>query len=228
MKTSIIRKLFIIVSITTIITGLCFVITGIIVGVFPKWGIIIILGGVVIGIIGMLINTDIKALKVSYFANNGSTFHMSREDPDEYSLYDNTMPIIFGWDRQLLKSKFATFWDDPENVWLKVDEIIEILDRKRVGIRRWASRLLDELEKSDSLDTHNKILIIESMCGRNALMDEGGVHLICKHTNLEQRMDEVMNKLMDFSCDGSEEQSERYFKSVEKYKEAYEKFKRKR
>jgi len=43
----------------------------------------------------MFINTDIKAVKASYFANNGSTFHMSREDPDEYSLYDCTMPIIF-------------------------------------------------------------------------------------------------------------------------------------
>ena len=93
MKTSTIRKIFIIVSITAICTGITFLFMPF--NDIRICGLWTTLGGVAIGIIGMFINTDIKAVKASYFANNGSTFHMSREDPDEYSLYDCTMPIIF-------------------------------------------------------------------------------------------------------------------------------------
>ena len=229
-RASAIRIVFLVISITAIGMGLVFLVASF--GEMRLWGLWTILGGIVIFIIGMLISTDIKAVKALYFANNGSTFHMSRDNPDAYSLYDYTMPIIFGWDRKLLKSKFATFWNDPENVWLKVDDIIEILDRKRVGIRRWISRLLDELEKTDSLDKRNKILIIESMSGRNVLMDEGGVHLICTRTNLELRMVEVMNKLMDFRCDYSDNIDEigwdnvlnRYLVAVGSYKKACRKY----
>jgi len=53
MKTHVIRTIFLIVSITAIIIGLCLAITFIVLGEFPTWGIVTILGGVVIGIIGI-------------------------------------------------------------------------------------------------------------------------------------------------------------------------------
>lgn len=226
-RAGVIRKIFLVISFTAIGIGLCFLFAP--VGAMRLWGLWAFLGGVVFGIIGFLICSDIKAAKTSYFNNNGSTFHMSREYPDEYALYNPTMPVIFGWDRQLLKKHFATFWDDPENVWLKHDKIIEVLDRKHIGINRWASRLLDEMEKMDPLDVHNKILIIENMCGRDIEMEEGGVHLFCTRTRLEPRMTEVMDKLID-SCninlDNADEARsiERYSKDVKQYQKACKKY----
>lgn len=228
-RAGIIRKIFFVISFTAIGIGLCFLFAP--VGVMRLWGLWTILGGIVTCAAGILISTDIKAVKTCYFENNGSTFHMSREEPDKYALYDSTMPVIFGWDNQLLKKHFKTLWDDPETVWLKHDMIIEVLDRKHIGINRRASRLLDEMEKMDSLDVHNKILIIENMCGRDTDMEEGGVHLFCTRTRLEPRMAAVMDKLID-SCragfDNADEirQKERWSKDVERYKKAYEKYRK--
>ncbi len=228
-RAGVIRKIFLVFSFTAIGIGLCFLFATI--GAMRLWGLWIILGGIVTGAVGILVSTDIKAVKTCYFENNGSTFHMSREDSDEYALYDSTMPVIFGWDRQLLKKHFKTLWDDPETVWLKHDRIIEVLDRKHICIKRWASRLLDEMEKMDSLDVHNKILIIENMCGRDIDMEEGGVHLICTRTRLEPRMVEVMDKLIN-SCSSGVDNSDsanlkkRYSEDVKKYKKAYERFRK--
>ena len=70
-RASAIWIVFLVISITAIGMGLVFLVAS-----FEEmrlWGLWTILGGIVIFIIGMLISTDIKAVKASYFANNGST-----------------------------------------------------------------------------------------------------------------------------------------------------------
>ena len=150
---------------------------------------------------------DLDLIKATYFDCHGSTFHMAREYPEvygQYRLLDSGEDLLRDWDNELLESLFARLWDDPDYVWSRHSQIISVLNRGRIDTGSWVSRLLDEMEKMDSLDKKNKIIIIETMSGRNSREDEGGVHLICTHTDLEPRMIAVMNKLMDFSCGPSD------------------------
>lgn len=150
---------------------------------------------------------DTENIKAAYKACQGSTFHMAREYPkiyEQYRLLNPGKELLREWDTELLGTLFEELWEDPDFVWGRHSQIIQVLNRGRVDISYWALRLLDEMAKMDVLDKKSKIIIIETMSGRNSKEDEGGVHLICAHTDLEPRMNDVMKKLMDFRCDSSD------------------------
>ena len=160
---------------------------------------------------------------------------MAREYREEYELYKRVNPgedILKAWDTELLESLFGMLWEDPGFVWVRHSRIIRVLNSGRVDINYWASRLLDEMEKMVDLDKQSKIIIIETMSGRNSKEDKGGVHLICTETDLESRMSAIMNKLMDFRCDYSDNTDEigwdnvlnRYLVAVGSYKKACRKY----
>lgn len=178
---------------------------------------------------------ELDLIKEAYFNNGGSTFHMSREEPEKYELYQRLKPdeeTLKQWDAELLEKKFSELWQDRDFVWGRVSQIIKILNRGRADEDYWASRLLDEMEKMDELDKHSKIIIIETMSGRNTREDKGGVHLICEKTSQEAKMVRVMNKLMDFSCDeddninrrGWDNTVNRFLVAVGSYEKAYKRF----
>ena len=176
-----------------------------------------------------------KLVKESYLRNTGSTFHMSREEPSMYELYRQLDPdesVLRGWDSELLESLFSKLWEDKDFVWGRFGQIIEVLNRDRVNIDYWASRLLDEMEKMHELDKRSKILIIETMSGHNTREDEGGVRLICTKTKQEAKMVAVMKKLMDFRCDeddninrrGWDNMVNRFLVATGSYEKAYKRF----
>ena len=182
-----------------------------------------------------MINVNIEHIKSAYFDCHGSFFHMAGEHREAYEQFKLLNPdemVLREWDAELLGEIFAQLWDEPDFVWGRHSRIIEVLNRGRVDIRYWVSRLLDEMEKMDVLDKRNKILIIENMSGRNSRENAGGVHLICTHTDLEPRMHEVMNKLMDFHCDycdnldqrGWENITNRYLAVIGSYEQACRRF----
>lgn len=159
---------------------------------------------------------SIELVKTAYFDCQGSTFHMAREYREAYEQYKllKSEELLCEWDKELLGSLFSELWVDPNFVWGRHSQIIEVLNRGRVDIGFWVSRLLDEMEKMDVLDKKSKIIIIETMSGRNSREDEGGVHLICTHTDLEPRMIEVMKKLMNFRCDYSDNLNQRGWDNI--------------
>ncbi|MBP5604698.1 MAG: hypothetical protein J6X60_04040 [Ruminiclostridium sp.] len=178
---------------------------------------------------------DIDLIKKTYFECQGSAFIMAREYSDVYKQYKLLEPdneLLGKWDSELLEYLFAKLWEDPDFVWGRHSQIIKVLNRGHADVNRWVSRLLDEMEKMDSLDKKSKIIIIENMSGRNSSEDEGGVHLICAHTELEPRMITVMNKLTDFSCDESDNINtrgwnnivNRYLKAAGSYEKACKKY----
>lgn len=160
---------------------------------------------------------NIEFIKKAYFECQGSTFHMAREYRDAYEQYKLLNPgdeLLREWDTELLESLFSDLWDNPDYVWGRHSQIVKVLNRGRVDIGFWVSRLLDEMEKMDVLDKQSKIIIIETMSGRNSREDEGGVHLICTYTDLEPRMIEVMKKLMNFCCDYSDNLNQRGWDNI--------------
>lgn len=160
---------------------------------------------------------NIEQIKAAYFDCQGSIFHMSRDYREAYEQYKLLNPgedLLREWDSELLEMLFAKLWEKPDFVWGRHSQIIEVLNRGRVDISFWVSRLLDEMEKMVDLDKKSKIIIIETMSGRNSREDEGGVHLICTHTDLEPRMTGIMMKLMDFRCDYSDNLNQRGWDNV--------------
>ena len=160
---------------------------------------------------------NIEQIKTAYFDCQGSAFHMAREYREayeQYKLLDPGEEVLREWDTELLGKLFAELWEDPNFVWGRHSQIIEVLNRGRVDISYWVSRLLDEMERMTILDKKSKIMIIENMSGRNSREDEGGVHLICTNTDLEPRMIEIMKKLMDFCCDNSDNLDQRGWDNI--------------
>ena len=126
---------------------------------------------------------------------------LTGEDREAYERYMQLNPgkdLLGKWDEEILEGLFAVFWEDEKTVWCRHNQIITVLNRRRVDLNYWVSRLLDEMEKMTELDKKNKIIIIETMSGHNSREDEGGVHLICLYTDLEERMVAVMNELKNF------------------------------
>ena len=170
---------------------------------------------------------DIDLINQSYFDCQGEILHMARENSEVYELYKRLDP-----DKELLESLFAKLWEDPAFVWGRHSQIVIVLNRGRVDTNYWVSRLLDEMEKMDELDKRSKIIIIETMSGRNRREDEGGVHLIGTHTDLGSRMITVMDRLTDFYCDESDNLNKigwdnivnRYLVAVNSYEKACRKY----
>ena len=167
----------------------------------------------------------ISIVKESYIKNNGSTFHMARENPFAYRLFKVFKPSLQklrDWDNELLESLFEKLWESDDSFWWIHGRIIEVLNVKHVDTDYWVSRLLDEMKKTDSINDQSKIIVIENMSGRNSKEEKGGVHLICSETKLELRMVEVMNKLMNYTCDVSV--AGRYIEAVQSYESACVKY----
>lgn len=171
----------------------------------------------------------------AYKRYNGQGFHISREESQEkYNLYcivKEDKELVKELDKEILEELFADFWKPDGFVWGRVKKIIDILFLGNSDYEYWGGKLLDEIEKMDTLNHKQRILIIERMVGDDQEHENGGIALICKHTNLEKRMVEVMDKLMDFFCDEDEDYGfgwhdviERHHNAIYNYRRTYGKF----
>ena len=164
----------------------------------------------------------------------GEGFHMSREEPAKYEEFKSLHigeDTLNQWNDEMLREKFATLWTKPDRVWIKFERILGILRRKSCDSELWGERLLEEMKRMVSLDKRNKILIIESMAGTDIEL-RGGVCFFCTKTDLGMKMNDVMDKMMDFMCSEADNMDEigwkdvpgRYNRAVSLYREAYQKW----
>ena len=168
-----------------------------------------------------------------YKQYDGHGFHMWREEPERYEEFEKlsiSRELKKKWDDDLIRRYFETLWKNTDDVWRIHGRLIEIL--KRNPTEGYADRLLNEMEKMTALDKYSKILIIENMAGRDRAL-KGGCMLICTASRQAERMNRIMNDLMDFSCDkddaageiGWTEPDARYKRAVSAYQAAYQKWK---
>ena len=177
--------------------------------------------------------TNLDLIKQTYMKCQGNTMHMAREYCDVYEMYKQLDPgedILKEWDLELLESLFAMLWEDPGFVWGRHGQIIEVLNRGRVDIGYWVARLLDEMEKMDTLDKESKVLIIENMAGRDLAL-KGGCMLLETFPAHAERVDWIMNKIMDFTYSENGllnkmgfSQSDRLEKAKAAYRRAFRKW----
>ena len=158
-----------------------------------------------------------------YFQYDGSSFHMDREEPAKYNSFkvlDLGKETLRAWDEELLDGIFASLWSEPERVWVGHERIVQIIRRNNCDAEAYVSRLLEEMEKMERLDTFNLTLIIENMAGRTESMIDGGVHAVCKLSGLAARMNGIMERLIRACC-ALYDADDRFEKAVRHYRNAY-------
>lgn len=176
---------------------------------------------------------QLSEAKDMYFQYTGNDFFMGREEPQKYREYRslNISEIIKRqWDEELVHNLLESLWDQPDRIWILHQRIIEILMREPPNMEYLGSKLLDEMEHMPKLDVLNKTLVIENMAGRNEKLNDGGVYFFCKYTKLGKRMNEITEKIMDFSCDQEANMSnsritpDRLNRAKARYRESYQKW----
>ncbi len=168
----------------------------------------------------------LEEAKEFYFAYDGFSFHMGREEPDKYNSFrmlDLPKELLSAWDEELLDQHFAHFATRPDRIWSDHMTILQIIRRQHCDTNKQLSRLLDEMEKWMDLDLFQTTLIVENMAGRNEPMNDGGVYVYCHYSHLTKRMNVAVNRLMEL-CLSRYEADERFKKTISRYKTAYDKW----
>lgn len=172
----------------------------------------------------------------AYFKQyNGHGFHMFREEPSRYKEYEklNISPETQErWRQEIIRETFSKFFTNPELIWVRHSQIIEIMRSTHTNLEKNCRKLLKCMEQTMELDKKQKILMIEDMAGRTQGQKEGGSYLICARTALGEKMNSIMERLMDFACTeadnldlmGWQDMDERFRQAVENYRTAYAKF----
>lgn len=166
---------------------------------------------------------------------NGHGFHMCREEPkkyDEYKLLNISSEIEESWRQDIVGEIFEGFFDCPERVWSKHGSMVSLLLATKTRLNENGTRLLSLMDQMNELDKRQKILVIENMAGRTKPQKDGGCYLICSRTTLGKKMNDIMERLMDFECDlddNTEEHGwnnikERHLRAISSYKMAYYRF----
>lgn len=134
-------------------------------------------------------------------------YHMFCDEPTKYEKFvaldiPNATKEI--WRQEKIYSNLEDLWKNPENVWIAFHRTLEVIMSCSLHPDENAGALLNEMEKMTVLDKKQKILIIETMAGRHISFIDGGCRFICEKTSLAIRMNEIMNRFMDFDCDESD------------------------
>ncbi len=166
-----------------------------------------------------------------YKAYDGNSFHMDREEPAMYGAFKSlalSPEITRKWDEDLIEGIFGSLWEQPKRAWSLHHRLIDLIRRNKE--ERYFVRLLDEMEKMDTLDKESKVLIIENMAGRDLAL-KGGCMLLETFPAHAERVDWIMNKIMDFTYSENGllnkmglSQSDRLEKAKAAYRRAFRKW----
>ena len=144
-----------------------------------------------------------EKIREFYKQYDGHSFHMAREEPAKYNSWIVPLPeeIRRKWDQEIIDDLFASLWDDDSRVWSRHYRLIELIKRNKNENN--IERFLDEMEKMPMLDKRSKIIIIENMAGRDE-GHNGGYRLVCQFPNYVDRLNSIMEKIMDFTLEESD------------------------
>ena len=127
------------------------------------------------------------------------------------------------WDREIADQYIKALIESPEYTSNAFHRVLDALMRENFQVNEYAEKLLDVMENMTSLDDENRIYVIRYM-GEDTRYRKSGCQFYCLHTIFANRMDRIMQKLMEFNCP-SEPLDPRYEKSPNKrdmYREAVE------
>lgn len=178
--------------------------------------------------------TDMKAL---WFRYGGSTFVMWREDPEAYERFHNARipdKTVEEWRQEMIESELTALTDgDPARRWIVARHLLELIGNTRARTVERYARLLDVLYGlADSLDTPQRILVLEQFTDRNVPKNNGAILAIHrKAPALTPKMSHTLRRLADFSVSEADNRPDspgwtdvpaRYREALDGIRDAYE------
>ena len=175
---------------------------------------------------------QLSEAKEMYFLYIGNYYWMQREEPERFNEFHSLRipeTVRRQWDEEMIRDRLRNLWDEPDQVWRKHESMIMILRRRPPNMEELGSKLLDEMEHMPAkLDALSKIYVIENMAGQNTFLNDGGVCFFCSYTKLEKRMNEIMERLMDFPIDPETDKDgklqDRLNRAKARYRESWQKW----
>lgn len=169
----------------------------------------------------------IEEAEVFFKYFNGNGYHMCH---DETGLYNEFLSlnlseeILNKWRDEKIQSLYNELWLDKENVCWKIYQIFEMISYPRINIKQKIETLLTEVKKCVELDNFSRIIIIEDFAGRTKSQETGICYFICKYTELNKEMNEIVTDLIDSITTEDSDLQKRLDKAIINYKKAYKKF----
>lgn len=173
---------------------------------------------------------NMKEAEIYFKRYDGHGFHMYREEPGQYERYKAlkiSPEIEEQWRQEIIQTVFQSFFEDPQKVRVQHSRIIEIVMGTKTQVENNCLHLLTLMEQLSFLDTRQITLIIEKMAGRTDPRMDGGCYLICSRTSLHEKMNSVMQNLIQNALDSreiSDKEEERLFCAINNYESAYSRF----
>ena len=130
----------------------------------------------------------------------GNTFRMAHEDESTYRIFKELCrddDILKQWDAGLIEESLENMNPSCENSWKHLECIFHIISRGKCSIQTYAERILGKLAEMAECDGEVLVKIIEIMTGRDCMLEEGGIRLFLKDTDLQDEMMEVMDLLVE-------------------------------
>lgn len=157
----------------------------------------------------------------------GNTFHMYRDETGLYKIFASlNIPadVLRKWDQEIIETLFNKIWGKKEDVIYYSWRLFDAIRRDEINLEKNILLFLKKMEKCVALDYKHRIIILEFFAGGTDSLEDGYCYFICKRTPYKELMNEVVTKLMDFTCADDKEQEKYRLMAVEKYKKAYKKF----
>lgn len=146
-----------------------------------------------------------------FFAYRGNLFFMQQEEPEKMQPFMRAIwwrrPVLHAWRKEILDSLYDDLVVEKKNeeAFIYIDDYFSLLRSMEWGTRKHIKKLLVMLDYAAAeLDPQQKILIMESLAGRTAIRQGGGVYFIKRHTvlhcKIRAQMKKVVEKLADFDA----------------------------
>lgn len=157
----------------------------------------------------------------------GNTFHMYRDETELYRNFESlniSEDVLKKWNQEIIENLFNTLWDKKVNVFYTFMQLFDAIKKDKNNLNKNVFLFLKEIEKCVDLDYKQRTIIIKNFAGGTPSLEDGYCYFICKRTPYQELMNDVVTKLMDFTCVDDDEQEKYRLMAVDKYERAYKKF----
>ncbi len=149
---------------------------------------------------------------------NGSSFHMSREDPQQFAVF-NTLEIPDAqkdlWRLEMARDYIDKIAPDDSKSWSYFSSLTAVLSSIATFKDKQESMLLEGIRKQSGCDEWTRMITLETICGRTSDHHDGVIAYFRKQHYDLRKLKEVSDKL--FESDTKTENA-RFEKAVRLYR----------
>jgi hypothetical protein len=149
---------------------------------------------------------------------NGSSFHMSREEPQQFAVF-NTLEIPDAqkdlWRLEIARDYIDKIAPDDPKSWSYFSSLTAVLSSITTFKDKQESMLLEGIRKQSGCDEWTRMITLETICGRTSDHHDGVIAYFRKQHYDLRKLKEVSDKL--FESDTKTENA-RFEKAVRLYR----------